>query len=154
MGFKAFFSPQENKISRTFFIDYIDKHSKVSNAHNSDDCHGVFNGGKAKQRLKFFMIALRLLGFDAFFPLVILICAKFLGCQTKENNIIIWPMPLGARPRSIKNVSKIYGIVRKFMCTLDILDEGSKFQYSMFISFPQFIYIVHTMKYIFLNYLA
>ena len=30
------------------------------------------------------------------------------------------------------------------MCTLsldDILDEGSKFQYSMFISFPQFIYI-------------
>ena len=33
------FSPQENKISRTFFIDYINKHSKVSNAHNSDDCH-------------------------------------------------------------------------------------------------------------------
>ena len=39
------FSHQENKISRTFFIDCINKHSKVSNAHNSDDCHGVFNGG-------------------------------------------------------------------------------------------------------------
>ena len=35
-------------------------------------------------------------------------------------------------------------IVRKFMCPLDdILDEGSKFQYSMFISFPQFIYCSH-----------
>ena len=124
--------------------------------NNSDDCHGVFNGGKAKQRLKFFMIALRLLGFDAFFPLVILICAKFLGCQTKENNIIKWPMPLGALPRSIKNVSKIYGIVRKFMCTLDdILDEGSKFQYAVVCSLVfHNLYIVHTMKYIFLNYLA
>ena len=41
------------------------------------------------------------------------------------------------------------------MYTLDdILDEGSKFQNRMFISFPQFVYIVHTMKYIFLNYLA
>ena len=39
------FSPRENKISHTFFIDRIDKYSKVSNAHNSDDCHGVFNGG-------------------------------------------------------------------------------------------------------------
>ena len=30
------------------------------------------------------------------------------------------------------------------MCTLDdILDEGWKFQYSMFISFPQFIYCSH-----------
>ena len=32
------------------------------------------------------------------------------------------------------------------MCTLsldDILDEGSKFQYGMFISFPQFIYCSH-----------
>ena len=30
------------------------------------------------------------------------------------------------------------------MCPLDdILDEGSKFQYSMFISFPQFIYCSH-----------
>ena len=32
------------------------------------------------------------------------------------------------------------------MCTLslnEILDEGSKFQYSMFISFPQFIYCSH-----------
>ena len=38
------FSPQENKITRTFFIDCINKHFKVSNAHNSDDCHGVFNG--------------------------------------------------------------------------------------------------------------
>ena len=35
-------------------------------------------------------------------------------------------------------------IVRKFMCTLDVmLDEGSKFQYSMFISLPQFIYCSH-----------
>ena len=41
----SIFLPQENKISRTFFIDCINKHSKVSNAHNSDDCHGVFNGG-------------------------------------------------------------------------------------------------------------
>ena len=39
------FSPRENKISHTFFIDFINKYSKVSNAHNSDDCHGVFNGG-------------------------------------------------------------------------------------------------------------
>ena len=46
-------------------------------------------------------------------------------------------MPLGARPRSIKNVN----IVKKIMYTLDdILDEGSKFQYRMFISFPQFVY--------------
>ena len=31
------------------------------------------------------------------------------------------------------------------MCTLDdILDEGSKFQYSMFISFPQFISIYYS----------
>ena len=32
------------------------------------------------------------------------------------------------------------------MCTLsldDILDDGSKFQYIMFISFPQFIYCSH-----------
>ena len=41
------FSPPENKISHTFFIDFINKYSKVSNAHNSDDCHGVFNGGMA-----------------------------------------------------------------------------------------------------------
>ena len=34
----------------------------------------------------------------------------------------------------------------------DILDEGSKFQNRMFISFPQFVmYIVHTMRYIFLK---
>ena len=39
------FSPRENKISHTFFIDFINKYSKVYNAHNSDDCHGVFNGG-------------------------------------------------------------------------------------------------------------
>ena len=60
------------------------------------------------------------------------------------SNIIKWPMPLGARPRSIKKCEQ--NIVRKFMCTLsldDILDEGSKFQYSMFISFPQFIYCSH-----------
>ena len=35
------FSPRENKIFHTFFIDCINKYSKVSNAHNSDDCHGV-----------------------------------------------------------------------------------------------------------------
>ena len=81
------FSPRENKISHTFFIDCINNYSKVSNAHNSDDCHGVFNGGMLKQRLKLFTIALRLLGLDAFFPWVILICAKSLGCQTKENVI-------------------------------------------------------------------
>ena len=39
------FSPRETKISHTFFIDCINKYSKVSNAHNSDDSHGVFNGG-------------------------------------------------------------------------------------------------------------
>ena len=39
------FSPQENKISHSFFLDCINKYSKVSNGHNSDDCHGVFNGG-------------------------------------------------------------------------------------------------------------
>ena len=38
------FSPRENKISHTFFIDCINKYSRVSNAHNCDDCHGVFNG--------------------------------------------------------------------------------------------------------------
>ena len=82
------FSPQENKISRTFFIDCINKHPKVSDAHNSDDCHGVFNGGMLnKLRLKLFTIALQLLGFDAFFPWVIFICTKSLGCQNKENII-------------------------------------------------------------------
>ena len=41
------------------------------------------------------------------------------------------------------------------MCTLDdILDEGSKFQHSMFISFPQFIYCSHDEVNIFLYYLA
>ena len=45
-------------------------------------------------------------------------------------------------------------ILTKFMFTPnDILDESSKFQNRMFISFPQFV-IVHAMKYIFLNYLA
>ena len=39
------FSPRENKISHTFFIDCINEYSKVSNAHNPDDCHGVFNIG-------------------------------------------------------------------------------------------------------------
>ena len=39
------FSPRENKISHTFFIDCINKYYKLSNAHNSDDNHGVFNGG-------------------------------------------------------------------------------------------------------------
>ena len=42
----------------------------------------------------------------------------------------------------------------KFMYTLDdILDEGLKFQNSMFISLHN-LYIVHTMKYSFLNCLA
>ena len=81
------FSPRENNIFHTFFIDCINKYSKVSNAHNSDDCHGVFNGGMLNKGFKLFTIALRLLGFDAFFPWVILICAKSLGCQTKENII-------------------------------------------------------------------
>ena len=31
------FSPRENKISHTFFIDCINKYSKVSNAHNFDE---------------------------------------------------------------------------------------------------------------------
>ena len=45
-------------------------------------------------------------------------------------------MPLGAHPPSIKNVN-----VPKFKYTLDdILDESSKFQNRMFISFPQFVY--------------
>ena len=39
------FSPRENKISHTFFIDCINGYSKVSNAHNPDYCHGVFNSG-------------------------------------------------------------------------------------------------------------
>ena len=39
------FSSRENKISRPFFIDCINTHSKASNAHNADGCHGVFNGG-------------------------------------------------------------------------------------------------------------
>ena len=78
------FSPQENKISLFFnFIGCFNKHSKVSNAHNSDDWHGVFNGGMLNKGWSFSQRALRLLAFDAFFPLVILICAKCLGCQTK-----------------------------------------------------------------------
>ena len=39
------FSPRENKISHIFFIDCFNEYSKVSNAHNPDDCHGVFNSG-------------------------------------------------------------------------------------------------------------
>ena len=86
---------------------WVNKHSKVSNVDNSDDCHGVFND--VKQRLKFFTIALRLLGFDAFLPWVILICAKFLGCQTKENIIKkyltkfgnVWEQRNLSRPRKL-----------------------------------------------------
>ena len=79
------FSPQENKISPTFFIDCIDKHSKVSNAHNSDDCHGIFNGGMSNKGWSFSRSHFDCLGLMLFFLWVILICAKSLGCQTKEN---------------------------------------------------------------------
>ena len=54
---------------------------------------------------------------------------------TKGGRIIKWPMPLGARPRSIKNVNEIY-----VPYTLDDIDKGSTFQNRMFISFPQFVY--------------
>ena len=61
------FSPQENKISRTFFIDSINKHSKVSNAHNSTDCHGVFNGGMLNKGWRFSRSRFDCLGLMHFF---------------------------------------------------------------------------------------
>ena len=45
------FSPRENKISHTFFIDFINKYSKVSNAHNSDDCWKNMKLGTNKLKL-------------------------------------------------------------------------------------------------------
>ena len=61
------FSPQENKICRTFFIDCINKHSKVSNAHNSADCHGVFNGGMLNKGWRFSRSRFDCLGLMHFF---------------------------------------------------------------------------------------
>ena len=61
------FSPRENKISHTFFIDCINKYSKVSNAHNSDDCHGVFNGGMLNKGWSFSRSRFDCLGLMHFF---------------------------------------------------------------------------------------
>ena len=61
------FSPRENKISHTFFIDFINKYSKVSNAHNSDDCHGVFNGGMLNKGWSFSRSRFDCLGLMHFF---------------------------------------------------------------------------------------
>ena len=61
------FSPQENEFSRTFFIDCINKHSKVSNPHNSDDCHGVFNGGMLNKGWSFSRSRFDCLGLMHFF---------------------------------------------------------------------------------------
>ena len=61
------FSPRENKISHTFFIDCIKKYSKVSNAHNSDDCHGIFNGGMLNKGWSFSRSRFDCLGLMHFF---------------------------------------------------------------------------------------
>ena len=61
------FSPRENKISHTFFIDCINKYFKVSNAHNSDDCHGVFNGGMLNKGWSFLRSRFDCLGLMRFF---------------------------------------------------------------------------------------
>ena len=61
------FSPRANKISHTFFIDCINKYSKVSNAHNSDDCHGVFNGGMLNKGRSFPQSRFDCLGLMYFF---------------------------------------------------------------------------------------
>ena len=61
------FSPRENKIFHTFFIDCIDKYSKVSNAHNTDDCHGVFNGGMLNKGWSFSRSRFDCLGLMHFF---------------------------------------------------------------------------------------
>ena len=56
------------------------------------------------------------------------------------DNIIKWPMPLGARQRSIKMWTNYCSEIYVPYTLDDILDEGSKFQNRMFISFPQFVY--------------
>ena len=61
------FSPRENKISHTFFIDCINKYSKVSNAYNSNDCHGVFNGGMLNKGWSFSRSRFDCLGLMHFF---------------------------------------------------------------------------------------
>ena len=61
------FSPRENKISHTFFIDCINKYSKVSSADNSDDCHGVFNGGMLNKGWSFSRLRFDCLGLMHFF---------------------------------------------------------------------------------------
>ena len=61
------FSPRENKIFHTFFIDCINEYSKVSNAHNSDDCHGVFNGGMLNKGWNFSRSRFDCLGLMHFF---------------------------------------------------------------------------------------
>ena len=61
------FSPRENKIFHTFFIDCINKYFKVSNAHNSDDCHGVFNGGMLNKGWSFSRSRFDCLGLMHFF---------------------------------------------------------------------------------------
>ena len=61
------FSPRENKISHTFFIDCINEYSKVSNAHNSDDCHGVFSGGMLNKGWSFSRSRFDCLGLMHFF---------------------------------------------------------------------------------------
>ena len=61
------FSPQENTIFHTFFIDCNNKYSKVSNAHNSDDCHGVFNGGMLNKGWSFSRSRFDCLGLMHFF---------------------------------------------------------------------------------------
>ena len=61
------FSPRENKISHTFFIDCINEYSRVSNAHNSDDCHGVFNGGMLNKGWSFSRSHFDCLGLMHFF---------------------------------------------------------------------------------------
>ena len=61
------FSPRENKISHIFFIDCINKYSRVSNAHNSDDCHGVLNGGMLNKGWSFSRSRFDCLGLMHFF---------------------------------------------------------------------------------------
>ena len=70
----------------------------------------------------------------------------------RSFNIIKWPMPLGARPRSIKNVNKmLWGN----LCVLSMifLMRVQSFNIVCSLVFHN-LYIVHTMKYIFLNYFA
>ena len=51
--------------SRPFI--FINKYSKVSNAHNSDDCHGVFNGGMLNKGWSFSRSRFDCLGLMHFF---------------------------------------------------------------------------------------